>query len=138
MVKGDLVKNDQFDEIERLSREAVKGMLNFHVAHVGINCQSEEEASGEADKFESLFGMKKKVGNSSVFAGDMIEIAKTNMPGRHGHIAVGTSNLERAMYHLGKMGIDFDMDTAKYKDGRMISVYLREEFAGFAVHLLEK
>ena len=138
MVKGDLVKNDQFDEIERLSREAVKGMLNFHVAHVGINCQSEEEAVGEADKFESLFGMKKKVGNSSVFASDMIEIAKTNMPGKHGHIAVGTSNLERATYHLEKQGIAFDMGTAKYRDGRMISVYLREEFAGFAVHLMEK
>mgnify|MGYP007025215253 CR=1 FL=1 len=37
------------------------------------------------------------------------------------------------------MGIEVDMDTAKYDaSGRMIVVYLKDEFSGFAVHLVEK
>lgn len=30
------------------------------------------------------------------------------------------------------------METAKYKGERMIAVYLKEAFGGFAVHLLQK
>jgi 2-dehydro-3-deoxyphosphogluconate aldolase/(4S)-4-hydroxy-2-oxoglutarate aldolase len=30
------------------------------------------------------------------------------------------------------------MDTAKYKDGKMMTVYLKGELGGFAVHLLQK
>ena len=29
-------------------------------------------------------------------------------------------------------------ESAKYKNGKMISVYLTKEFGGFAVHLLQK
>ena len=29
------------------------------------------------------------------------------------------------------------METAKYKGERMIAVYLKDEFGGFAVHLLQ-
>ena len=30
------------------------------------------------------------------------------------------------------------MDTAKYKDGQLIAVYMKEEIGGFAVHLVQK
>ncbi len=37
------------------------------------------------------------------------------------------------------MGVEADLDSAKYDaDGRMTVVYLKDEFSGFAVHLVEK
>jgi tripartite ATP-independent transporter DctP family solute receptor len=39
---------------------------------------------------------------------------------------------------LTKKGFEVDMSTAKSKNGKMIAVYLKGEFGGFAVHLLQK
>ena len=36
------------------------------------------------------------------------------------------------------MGFEFDESTAKYKGEKMVAVYLKQEFGGFAVHLLQK
>ena len=47
--------------------------LGFELRHVGINCQNEEEACQVADRFDAIFGLAKKVGNSSVFAGTAVE-----------------------------------------------------------------
>ena len=38
MVKKDLIEAEQWDEITRVCREAVKTMLGFSLHHVGINC----------------------------------------------------------------------------------------------------
>ncbi len=35
-------------------------------------------------------------------------------------------------------GVEFDETTLKIKQGRMIVVYLKDEFGGFAVHLFQK
>lgn len=138
MVKKDLIEKDQFDEITRLSREAVMAMLNFRVVHVGINNDSEEEAEQEVSRLCSLFGFKKDVKSASTFASEGIEVCRKRFPGAHGHIAIGTSSCERAMYFLSKCGVEFDIETAKYKGGRLTSVYLKEQVGGFALHLVEK
>ena len=91
-----------------------------------------------ADFFSKAFGFSAKSGNSSVFAGTFIEALKTPYLGTKGHIAIGTNNVERAVNYLEVMGISVDMETAKYKDGKMTVVYLKEKVSGFAVHLLQK
>ena len=58
--------------------------------------------------------------------------------GAHGHIAIGTNYINRAVYHMQLQGFEFDMDTAKYKDGKMVDVYLKGEIGGYAVHLVQK
>ncbi len=88
--------------------------------------------------FAKAFGFAGKSGNSSVFAGSYIEAMKTPYLGAKGHIAIGTNNMERAVNYLEVMGISVDQETAKYKDGKMTAVYLKEEVSGFAVHLLQK
>ena len=52
MVKGDLVAAGKFDEIEKLTREAVQSMLGFELAHVGINANSDDEAGNTASVIE--------------------------------------------------------------------------------------
>ena len=137
MVKGELVNNDRFDEIERLSREAVEKMLNFRVVHVGIHNDSEEEAEEQVERFCGIFGFGRTPKTSSTFASDGIEVCRKRFPGVNGHIAIGTGNVERAIYHLSKKGVSFDMGTAKHKDERMTSVYLSEQIGGFGIHLME-
>lgn len=138
MVKKDFIANEQFDEIANLAREAVMTMLDFRVVHVGINNDSEEEAEAQVMRLCRLFGFTKDVKSASTFASDGIEVCRKHFPGTHGHIAIGTSNCKRAMYFLSKLGADFDMETAKYKAGKLTSVYFREQIGGFALHLVEK
>ena len=138
MVPKDLVAAGDFEAIKNLTREAVNTMLGFELRHVGINSNSDEEANGVAGSFEKLFGFAKKDGNSSVFAGTAIEVMKAPYLGAHGHIAIGTNYIERAVYHMELQGFEFDMDTAKYKNGKLIAVYLKGELGGFAVHLVQK
>ena len=72
MVKKDLISAGKFDEIEAMTRDAVNAMLGFKLKHIGINQDSAEAAEAVADKFDTLFGLTKKVGNSSVFAGSAV------------------------------------------------------------------
>ena len=138
MVPKDLVAAGDFEAIKNLTREAVNTMLGFELRHVGINANSEEEADGVAGSFEKLFGFTKKVGGSSVFAGTAIEVMKAPYLGANGHIAIGTNYIERAIYHMELQGFEFDMSTAKYKNDKLIAVYLKGELGGFAVHLVQK
>lgn len=138
MVPKDLVAAGDFEAIKNLTREAVNTMLGFELRHIGINANGEEEADSVAGSFEKLFGFTKKVGGSSVFAGTAIEVMKQPYLGAHGHIAIGTNYIERAVYHMELQGFEFDPETAKYKNGKLIAIYLKGELGGFAVHLVQK
>ena len=92
-----------------------------------------------AGSFEKLFGFTKKAGNSSVFAGSAIEVMKTPYLGAHGHIAIRTNYIDRAKYHLELQGFEFDELTAKKDEkGNLMAIYLKGQFGGFAVHLVQK
>lgn len=139
MVKGDLVAAGKFDEIEALTREAVNTMLGFELKHIGINCDSENEADDVAGKFDKLFGFSKKPGNSSIFAGTAVEAMKTPYLGAKGHIAIGTNYMDRAVNYLESQGFEFNYDSAKKADnGDLKAIYLKDEIGGFAVHLVQK
>ena len=136
MVKKDLIAAGKFDEIESMTRDAVNAMLGFTMKHVGINETDAAAAEKTAEMF-GLFGFDKKVGNSSVFAGSVVEVMKAQGRGKNGHIAIGTNNVDRAVYHLGKQGVKFDETSFSFDaDGHLKVAYLADEFGGFAVHLV--
>ena len=111
--------------------------LQFHVAHIGINCGNSEEAEKTAAIFSLLFGFDIKVGNSSIFTGENIEIMKSRYLGKNGHIAIGTNNIDKAISKLKGSGYEVDKNTLKRDTkGQIKSVYLSNEIAGFALHLL--
>ena len=137
MVKKELISAGKFDEIEAMTRDAVNAMLGFTMKHVGINETDAAAAEKTAEMF-GLFGFDKKVGNSSVFAGSVVEVMKSQGRGTHGHIAIGTNNVDRAVYHLGKQGVKFDESSFSFDaDNHLKVAYLAEEFGGFAVHLVK-
>jgi len=138
MVNGALVKEGKFDEIAALTKEAVMTMLGFELKHIGVNCEDEKQADETASFFDDVFGFTKKVGNSSIFAGTILEAMKAPYLGKHGHIAIGTNSVVRAKNYLESQGVIFDDSTAKFNDDKMIAVYLQDEVNGFAVHLVQK
>ncbi len=90
MVKKDLIQQENWAEITRLSREAVRTMLGFSLDHVGINCGSEAEADRLARTLCDMFGFAYQMGNSSVQALHAVECTKTPSTGhprthRHRH-----------------------------------------------------
>lgn len=139
MVPANLINEGRFDEISALSKNAVTAMLGFELMHVGINAENEAEASKTAKMFEALFGFEVKEGSSSVFAGQYVEVMKAPFLGKNGHLAIGTNDIARAKAFLERQGFQFDESTLKSDaNGKPAAIYLKDEIAGFAVHLLQK
>ena len=107
--------------------------------HIGINCADDTEAMKTAELLGSLLNMAVKPGNSSIFVGKKeFEIMKKPGRGTHGHIAIKTNNVDRAIYHLGLRGVKFDMDSKNVKNGKTTAIYMADEIGGFAIHLVQK
>ena len=139
MVKKELIEGERWEEITRMTREAVRTMLGFSLHHVGINCGSEAEADRTARTLCAIFGFEYKMGNSSVQALPAAECTKTPGPGAHGHIAIGTNSVDRAVYHLGLQGVKCLEETRKTDGkGKTKAIYLDGTFGGFAIHLVQK
>jgi len=135
--KEDISKGN-FDKITALCAEARKTVLGFEVAHIGINCADVDESMAVCEKFNSAFAFNIKEGNTSNYVSDAIEVMKSMGLGKNGHIAIRTNSLTAAIDELERRGFVMDMNSARYKGDKMIAVYLKEEFGGFAVHLLQK
>lgn len=95
MVKGELLQREDWDEVTRLSRQAVHTMLDFSLDHIGINCQNEGEAAHLAQTLCAMFGFPYREGNSSVQALHAVECTKMPGRGEKGHIAIATGNVDR-------------------------------------------
>ena len=139
MVKGELINEKKFDEITKLTKEAVHTMLGFDLKHIGINSETKEEGLKVATAFDSMFGFETKIGESSAFAGKPIEAMFFMGPGKHGHIAISTNSVPRAYSYLKRMGVEFLEESKKYDEkGNLKFVYLKDEIGGFGVHLITK
>ncbi len=138
MCPKDAIANKEWDKITQLTRSAVDKMLGFELRHVGINTENAEESMAECRKLAALMGWPIKEGNSSNFVGTAFEINKKIGRGKHGHLAIGTNSVKRAKWHLEQRGYKFIEESAVVKNGKLIAIYLEDEIAGFAIHLVQK
>ncbi len=143
MVPENLIKQGNFEKITILAREAIESILGFKISHVGINCENEEQAGGVAASFSKLLNFDLYNGSSSIFAGNsagnIIEVMKTPYKGKHGHIAIKTNYIDRAVNYITNKGYKFDQSTAKYdSNSKLQAIYLETEVGGFAIHLVQQ
>ena len=139
MVKDSLINEGKFDQITALTRAAVNKMLGFELAHVGVNCADKDAAIKTATLISTLFGMEVKTGNSSTFVGKAFEMMHEPYLGANGHIAIATNFIERAVAYFKRMGIAFNEESRKTDaKGNLKAIYFADEFAGFAIHLVQK
>ena len=136
MVKNDDIDSENWDAITSAARETVKALLDFRLAHIGINS---DNASGTAHRIADIFGGDVTGEDApGVFACGIFELMKQPSGGKCGHIAVSTPNVERAVYYLKKRGVQFDEASAKYSpDGVLFFIYLCDDFDGFKIHLIK-
>ena len=137
MVKTELIASGRFDEIIRLTRDAVSAMLGFTFAHLGIYEESRDKASAAAAFLSDLFFFSVSEKTASIFAGQNLEIAQAPLPGRKGHITVSTNDMQRAVVYLKRKGISILPEAAEVKDGRLTAASIDGQVAGFAIHLLQ-
>ncbi|MCU0452702.1 MAG: bifunctional 4-hydroxy-2-oxoglutarate aldolase/2-dehydro-3-deoxy-phosphogluconate aldolase [Bacteroidetes bacterium] len=137
MVKSDLIADGKFDTIRDLTRAAVQTMLGFHLRHVGINGVDEPTATADATAFGELVGMPVRDAGGALFVGVEFEFLKRQFLGTHGHIAISTNFIDRAVAYCERRGYRFRPETRNEKNGVLQTVYFEKEFAGFAVHLIQ-
>lgn len=124
---------------EGAAAPAVKALLDFRLAHIGINAANEKEARQIADLFETVFGFEARENPSSIFSDTYVETVKTPYLGKNGHMAISTPDVERAVYYLKQKGVAFNDASIVYRDsGLMQCIYLAKEIGGFAIHLVRK
>ena len=139
MVKDEYIKNGEFDKITELTKEAVSLMYGFELLHIGVNTQNEAECKIYANLLGTMFNFKQRETSGAIFSGEYFEIMKKPFLGTHGHIAISTNTIERAVPHFERMGIKFDQDNIKYDDkGKLTTAYFAGEYFGFAMHLIQK
>ena len=136
--KADIAAGN-FEKITELCKQARSAALGFEVAHIGVNCENGEDSLAVCKKLDEAFSLGVKEGNSSNFAGSGVECNKAHGRGANGHIAIATNNVDRAMYHLGRKGVQFDESSRKLDaKGNTKAIYLKDELCGFALHLVQK
>ncbi len=139
MVKEALIKAENYDEITRLTYQAVAKMHGFFLKHVGINCADENDCRSTADKLCRFAMVSPDERSGAIFAGTLFEVMKNPGLGTNGHIAIGCNFPFRALAFLESQGFAPDMSTAKYDEkGKLKVVYFKDEIGGFAFHIVGK
>ncbi|MBQ7045047.1 MAG: bifunctional 4-hydroxy-2-oxoglutarate aldolase/2-dehydro-3-deoxy-phosphogluconate aldolase [Clostridia bacterium] len=138
MVPEKLIDNEDWDAITALAKEAVLNMLNITLCHIGINSADNDTCEATANSIAQLTGALTKPGNSSVFVGSQFEIMRKVGRGTNGHIALGASNVERAVRYFESQGFEFDKDSLVSDEKGAKAIYFKGEFGGFGIHLLRK
>ena len=136
MIDKKAIEAGDFAKIESLTRGAVKAMVGVHIKHVAVN---EENGNGAqlAEQFAKLFGGEVRETSKGWFGSDFVEVmSAAKAKGKHGHIAIGVNNVDRAKRYYESLGYTFDESTATYDEkGNMKFIYFNEEIGGFGIHL---
>lgn len=112
--------------------------FGLHVAHVGINAASPEEAREVAELFQTLMGLEPNVTPVSVFADTLVEVMSGCGRGEKGHIGFGVNDIVAAEKWFAARGFEINENSrALNPDGSTKLVYFKRQIAGFAIHLCQ-
>ena len=112
--------------------------FGLHVAHVGVNAASPEEAREVAELFQALMGLPPVETPVSWFAGTLVEVMSGKGRGTNGHIGFGVRDLPAAERWFAARGFEVNDDSrALNPDGSTKLVYFKREVGGFAIHLCQ-
>jgi 2-dehydro-3-deoxyphosphogluconate aldolase / (4S)-4-hydroxy-2-oxoglutarate aldolase len=138
MLSYDDINSRRFDKIEQSVRETILDHFDFHIAHLGVNCNSDSEAKSVCEALSSTLMQSVIPLEKCYFSGTLFEVLKTPFFNKAGHVAIGTRDAERAYLFLKAQGIQFHEETVtRDENGRVKAAYLSADFGGFALHLLQ-
>ncbi|MDM8270968.1 VOC family protein [Thermophilibacter provencensis] len=123
-----------------MTAESPVDLFDLHIAHVGINAQSPQEAEGVANLLCALLGIERgeEPFPVSAFAGTLVEVMNNGGRGEKGHIGLHVNDIDAAIAWYESRGIEFDERSRTLcpdGSGRTYLIYFKEQIAGFAIHL---
>lgn len=115
-------------------------LFGLRLAHVGVNASTMEEASQVADAFCALLGIPRgeEPFPVSAFSGTLVEVMGNGGRGERGHIGLHVDDIDAAQAWYEERGVEFDESSRRLApdgSGRTYLIYLKQEVAGFAIHL---
>jgi len=132
MVKDSLIKSGRFDEIERLTRNAISKMLGLKLTGIRGFSGNKEMAKHEAERIAALFGWEFREEGQEWIADNLIVSGKEDVPG----LIIGTNSVDRARYYLEQRGCKFNESTAfKNTNGTLKSIEMEGRILDFSVIL---
>ena len=138
MLKYDDIHADNYEKITHDVEETILDYLNFHMARFGFNTADKSSADTLVSRLSEVFHQKTSQIDGSSFSGSIFECLYKNGIGRNGDLAVGTRDATRAYYYLKRCGVEFAEDTVEtFEDGRITSIYLKDDFEDFAIRLVQ-
>ncbi len=139
LATAEQIKNRDYTGITAACKKALDISLGFELAHVGINCGTENVAVSVAESVSDIFRLTSRYMNGSVFAGDAVEAVKTEGWGEKGHIGFFTNSITRAVAYFESKGIVINEKSIKRgKSGEITCVYLKDDIGGFAFHVVNR
>ena len=116
MVKGELIEAGEFKEITKLTKKAVMTMLGFRLHKVGILSERKTE---EKETIAAL--------------ASIVDFSSEN------YIEIETNHINRTVNYLESIQkVSFDYEAAKYENGKVSAISLKEKIGGFTVRFIEK
>ncbi len=138
MLSYDDIHADNYEKISQDVEETILGYLHFHIAHMGMSANSKEESIAMSTRLASVLNLGVRECAESSFAGKLFEVMYEPFFHSAGHVAIGTADATRAYHYLKRRGVEFYEDTVSYdQNGKIIAAYMKENFGGFALHLLQ-
>ena len=111
-------------------------LFGMHIAHVGVNAETPEEAARIAEEFSLLMGLPARDTPVSVFSDTLVETMKGCGRGTCGHIGFHVDDMVAAERWFAARGFEINEESrALNPDGSTRLVYFKCEIGGFAVHL---
>lgn len=115
-------------------------LFGLRLAHLGVNTDTPEEAARTADAFCALLGVPRgeEPFPVSSFSGTLVEVMNNGGRGRLGHIGLHVDDIDAAQAWYEARGVEFDESSRRLcpdGSGRTYLIYLKDEVAGFAIHL---
>lgn len=139
MVEQSFINNKEYDKITALVSKVLHEMLGFQIGHVGINCTDDAQAKSLSRQLADLFSFPISDFPKSYFPGRLFEVMKSPYFGEKGHIAILTNDVPRAYAYFKRKGVAFREETAAYNTkGNLSTIYFKDEYGGFALHLAQK
>lgn len=139
MAKSDVIARHDWEKITENCKKCIELSLGFELAHVGINNSNRSEAINNATAMSGLFPLGVKVGGKSTFLGSSVEFMHSMYYGAHGHIGYKVNSCERALAYFVRNGYEINTDSiSRDEKGNISFFYLKDEIAGFALHVVKK
>ena len=138
MVDAAKIAAGDYAGITRMCRQAVDTVLGLRFSHVGLNSAGAADAARTAALLSPLLGAPAAETGTVLWLGDGVEILKKQGRGNRGHLSVGCNSLDRAVFQLRRRGLAFDEASAGTDSTGHRYIFLKDEIAGFAVHLSER